>query len=355
LQRGHKLPIRKIPAATLCVCLAISACGNETPVSEEEPQVEATRQDVVVYASVSAAQISPVLEAFTAATGKRYQLVVDDYAGLVRRFEIHGGDPPADLLIASSLAELSAAVEADYFRPSNLDVARNDTPGNLLDPDRSWQPLGVRARIVVYNPTLVSADALLNIHNYASLAENEWRDRLCISSSRVPGNLSLIALLIHDHGEREAELIVRAWRASLADRFFKSDIELLQAVAAGECELAIADTSALATVVAADRDAMLAAHRFAEHVPVLIDISGAGVTRHANNPDGAAELLEWLNSENANALYAASGYEYPTYSGARPATPLQQWSDFVADPMPISRLAYLHQEAVLLAERARYP
>jgi iron(III) transport system substrate-binding protein len=318
-------------------------------------QPAAMAQNVVVFSSVNAGQIAPVLEAFTAETGTKTQLVVDEYQDLARRFGNHGNDSGADLLFVSGLADLSAAAEADLFRPTYLGPDDNNVPANLQDPDSYWLPLGVRARVIVYNTTLVSTEELATISNFASLAEGPWHARLCISSSRVPGNRALIAQLISDYGKRDAELTVRAWRASLGERFFNSDIDLLQAVVAGDCQLAIADTSALATLMAADRNAPLAVYRFPDTVPILLDISGAGVTRHAANPDGATVLLQWLRSQSANTLYAASGYEFPVHKGAPAAVPIQVWIDLVADPMQISGLTYLHQEAALLAERARYP
>jgi iron(III) transport system substrate-binding protein len=171
----------------------------------------------------------------------------------------------------------------------------------------------------------------------------------------LPGNRTLIAMLIRDHGVREAELIVRAWRASLAERFFESDIDLVRAVAAGECQLAIADTRAMATIIAASPQAPLATVRFPDVATTLVDISAAGVTRHAGNPQGAAMLLQWLVSKDPNSLYSAYGYEFPVHPAAAVAVPIQSWSDRVENPMQISQLSFLQRDAELLAERARYP
>jgi iron(III) transport system substrate-binding protein len=342
----------------LIVVLGICGCGRETaPVADSTtvPESAPEAMDVVVYASVSAAQIAPVLEAFTAETGNGTQLVVDDFTGLARRFANHGTDPVADLLVAANLTELSAAVESDFFRPSDLTSAGLDAAAALGDPDGFWQPLGITARIVVYNAELVADDEIATIADYASLADDIWHERLCISSSRLPGNRTLIAMLIRDHGVREAELIVRAWRASLAERFFESDIDLVRAVAAGECQLAIADTRAMATIIAASPQAPLATVRFPDVATTLVDISAAGVTRHAGNPQGAAMLLQWLVSKDPNSLYSAYGYEFPVHPAAAVAVPIQSWSDRVESPMQISQLSFLQRDAELLTERARYP
>jgi iron(III) transport system substrate-binding protein len=44
---------------------------------------------------------------------------------------------------------------------------------------------------------------------------------------------------------------------------------------------------------------------------VHVNISGAGVTRHAKNPAGAQKLIEWLSSDQAQNLFADVNLEYP--------------------------------------------
>ncbi len=334
------------------------ACSTEEPAVEEQPEASPalTRpQEVVVYSSVAAAQINPTLEAFTAETGIKVQLFADEYSKLADKIENHGRDPIADLFVAANLTELSSAAENDILRPVYLDSANFPAAKNLLDPEKLWYPLGFRARIVVYNTRLVNEDELSTVTDYASLSDKSWGERLCLSSSKIGGNRSLIASLIREHGERDAELIVRGWRANIAGKFFIDDVELLRAVSAGECQIAIADTSVLAAAVGAGRPAALAAHRFPDDVSVLVDISGAGVTRHARNPDGASALLQWLGSEQPNALFAASGLEFPANVSAPAIASIAPWSDFVVSPMQVSQLSFVQEEAALLAERARYP
>ena len=42
-----------------------------------------------------------------------------------------------------------------------------------------------------------------------------------------------------------------------------------------------------------------------------MNVSGAGVTKHAKNPSGAQKLIEWLSSDNAQNLFTDLDMEYP--------------------------------------------
>ena len=181
----------------------------------------------------------------------------------------------------------------------------------MRDPEHLWVSLAARARTIVYNTELTSDVERKSIVDYAALADASWRKRLCLASSTVAGNGSLIAMLINDHGVRETELIVRGWRANLATFVFTDDARLLEAIAAGQCAVGVADSSEIARYLQKDPDANVAPHWFSEGGVLHINASGGGVTRHAQNPEGAASLLEWLTSDAANALFAALILEFP--------------------------------------------
>jgi iron(III) transport system substrate-binding protein len=352
--------IRLTSRAVFCISIffLISACTKEVPavpdVTAEMPDAPRP-QTVVVYASGAATQIKQTSEAYTADTGIEVELVIDDYSKLAGKFGKPGRMPVADLFIAGSLADIASAAESDVLRPTYFETDIPPATENLRDPENVWYALSFRARVVIYNTNLVTDKELSTVSDYASLADEAWRERLCLSSSRVPGNRSLIALHIREYGVRETESIVRGWRTNFVGAFYRDDVDLLRAVAAGDCHIAIADTSVLAGFVSSDRDAPLAAHQFPNETITLVDISAAGVTRHAKNPLGAASLLQWLGSNDPNALYAASGLEFPINPAATPALATEQFIGFADDPMALAQLAFLHEDAALLAERARYP
>lgn len=339
--RHHQLSRSRI--LLISTALLCSACSKEEVAPVPEPAAP-RNQPVVVHATMPASRILSVLDAYTAETGKEIQLASDDMDAST-----------ADLFLAPNIAELWQFAEMDLFRPTVSESIERNIPPALRDPEFRWTALATHARIVVHNTALVSIDELGDVDNYAALGQEKWRNRICLSSSAVPGNRTLIALLIRRYDLREAEIIVRNWRANFATGVFADDLSLIKAISDGKCAIGIAGSNVLAAFVAANAGAPVAAHRFNEAGVTVVDASGGGVTRHAKNPQDAAAVLEWLTTNAPNALYAALGQEFPANVVAPVSLSIESSRDLVAEPVPLSQLGFLHEDAVLLIERARYP
>ena len=308
---------------------------------------------IVVYSAVPDERIRPALDSYSTETGNRVHLVTGEFQSLVEKVHHPGTEAIADLFLAGNVADLWFAAEADVFRPSGSAVIAERLPEDVRDPDQLWTALSTRARVVVFNRNKVDEDEVATIVNYSSLTEERWRNRLCVSSSGIPGNGALIAMLIDAHGVRDAELIVRGWRANFALPPRKDDATLLEAIADGSCDVGIADSN---VVVAFQRKSTaMDVRSFDSRGVTNIDITGAGVTRHATNPDGARMLLEWLLSENANSEFAALQSEFPANPNAVIDGSYADWTLAVSSPVDLWTLGYLQEDAEKLARRARYP
>jgi iron(III) transport system substrate-binding protein len=187
------------------------------------------------------------------------------------------------------------------------------------------------------------------------LGDERWRERLCLSSSSLPENAVLVAFLIRRHGVRDAEIIVREWRANLATTVFPGDAELLEALADGRCGIGIVDSALLASFAGVRTGLPVAAHWFSERANTLTDISAAAVTRHATQPDAAEALLEWLSRPGPNGLFAGRRFEFPANPDAELASAVESGSGRLPDDTAYAELGFLLEEADLLVERARYP
>ncbi len=327
--------------------LLVAACSSDkqpepaAPVEAEPAAADRAPPGPVVVAAARPPQMMiPVLEGWRAETGGRFELALAD-----------DGDAPAqtDLVVLGSLADTWDIAEADELRPVFRDSINSNIDARLRDAESRWTALSKRGRVVVYNPSLVAVADLGSLQDYASLREERWRGRLCLSSSAVGGNRLLVALLISRHDLREAERIVRDWRANLADAVFADDDSLLDAIAAGTCAIGIADSNDAAATTGAS------IHWFADPAATLVDVTTAGVSRHAADPRQAAGLLEWLTTETPNALFAIQDLELP----ANPSSPAGNLVDghavHLREPVSLSDLGFLVEEADLLVERARYP
>jgi iron(III) transport system substrate-binding protein len=85
---------------------------------------------------------------------------------------------------------------------------------------------------------------------------------------------------------------------------------------------------------------------------VHVNVSGAGVTKHAKNKDNALKLLEFLVSEEAQRWYAEVNHEYPVRAKTPVSATLASWGTFKADDLNLARLGEHNPEAVRLLDRA---
>jgi iron(III) transport system substrate-binding protein len=283
----------------------------------------------------------PVLDGWRSETGGRFSLVAEDD---------EEEQPEADLIITGSLADTWDLAEADEFRPVRSETVNTNIDARLRDGESRWAALSRRARVVVYNPGLVPAEELQAVNGYEALRDQVWRGRVCLSSSAVPGNRLLVALLISRHDLREAEIIVREWRANLAASVFSDDSDLLAAIADGSCAIGIADSNSVLT----GADPGVAIHWFDSPGATLVDVTTVSVSRHAGDPDKASALLEWLTMATPNALFAIQDLEFPINEDARPANLIADFARYVSEPQSLAELGFLIEEADRLIERAGY-
>ena len=71
-----------------------------------------------------------------------------------------------------------------------------------------------------------------------------------------------------------------------------------------------------------------------------VNVSGAGVLKHAPNRAAAVRFMEYLASDEAQAYFADGNNEWPVVKSSQTANPaLMAMGSFKADSLPIGSLA----------------
>lgn len=307
---------------------------------------------LVVYSARIEALIKPMFDAYTRETGVEIQYITDKEGALVERLKAEGANTPADLLITTDAGNLWQAAQEGVLRPVESTVLDKAVPSNLRDPGKQWFGLSIRARTLFFNIKMVKAGEL---STYEDLANPKWRGKLCLRSSKKVYNQSLVAMLIAEHGEAKAEQIVRGWVANLATEPFADDTRMLEAVAAGQCAVGIANTYYYGRLMEKKPDLPLAIFWANQNDGgVHVNVSGAGLTRHAKNPAQAQKLLEWLASPKAQNLFADVNLEFPVNAAVAPDPVVKAWGNFKASPLNVAEAGRLQAGAVRLMDRAGY-
>jgi iron(III) transport system substrate-binding protein len=312
----------------------------------------AVADTLVVYSARNEQLIKPIFDAYTRETGVEVKFTTGDAAVLIERLAAEGRNSPADILMTVDAGELWNAAQRGLLRPVHSRTLSRNIPAHLRDPQHRWFGFSQRARTIFYSPARVDAKQL---STYEALAAPQWRGRLCLRTSKKVYNQSLVATMIAAHGEAQTEQVVRGWVANLATDVFANDTQLLEAIAAGQCDVGIVNTYYYGRIVRERPDfpvRVFWANQGAGGTHV--NISGAGVTQHSRRVVAATRFLEWLSAGKAQQHFAAVNMEFP----ANPAAPIDpivaSWGRFKASPLNVVEAGRLQPAAVRLMDRAGY-
>lgn len=329
----------KIWSSVFALCVSLAAQGLHAA-------------EVVVYSARNEQLIKPVFERFTRDTGVQVKFLTDKEAPLIARLKTEGAATPADVLLTVDAGNLWLAAQEGLFRPLSSPTLTANIPAHLRDPENRWFGFSVRARTIVYNPSKVKPNTL---STYEALAGPEWKGRLCLRTSKKVYNQSLVAMMIAQHGEAKTEEVVRGWVANLATEPFSDDTRLIKAVAAGQCDVGIVNTYYFGRLL--KQEPKLNAKLFwpnQNDSGVHVNVSGAGVTRHAKHPTEAQRLLEWLSQPAAQSLFADLDLEYPANPKVKPDPIVAAWGRFKPNLINVAKAGELQAAAVKLMDRAGY-
>jgi len=312
--------------------------------------------EVNVYSARKEALIKPLFDKFTESTGIQVNLITGKADALLKRLTLEGKNSPADMLITTDAGRLHRAKAAGVLQAISSDVLNADIPAAYRDPEGFWYGLSVRARTLFYVEGKVTADEL---SSYADLADPKWKGRICIRSSSNIYNQSLVASMIATEGAEATEAWVKGFVANFARPPKGGDRDQIKAAAAGQCDIAVANTYYMGKMVNAKDDAQKAA---AAKMRVFwpnqagrgthVNISGAAITASSMHKADAVKLLEYLSQQESQYWYAQKNHEYPVKAGIEWSETLKSWGKFKSDSLNLSELGANNPEAVRIMDRA---
>jgi iron(III) transport system substrate-binding protein len=334
---------RSLLTLALLPLLATSGCSFFG--SEEEA-------DLHVY-SARHYDLEKAFEEFTDETDLTVEFLYGDDAELLERLKAEGQDTPADIYMTVDAGMLWNAAEQGLFQPMDSTVLADAVPEDLRDAEGRWVGLAMRARTVMYNPDAVDPADFDAEATYAGLGDPKWRGRICMRDETASYTQSLVASLIDLHGRDRALEIVESWVANDVE-VMSNDIELLEAIDAGGCDVGITNHYYLARML--DENPELNVEPYwasQEGEGTHVNISGAGVVEGSDAAADAQRLIEWLAADGQSA-FVDGNHELPVNPAVEPEPLVAGFGDF--ERMPVDAAAYgsLNAEAVDVLAEAGY-
>ena len=311
--------------------------------------------DVNIYTTRQPELIQPVMDAFTAETGIAVNLAyVQD--GIVERLQAEGARSPADLVMTVDIANLQKIVDGGVIQAVDSDVLTASVPAELRSDENLWFALTTRARIVYASKDRV-ADG--EITTYEDLASDEWEGRICTRSGVHNYNLALVSALIEHHGVEYTRQWAADVRENLARKPEGNDRAQVRAIWAGECDISLGNTYYMGKMLTNEEqqewaDSVRIVFPTFENGGTHVNVSGVALTQAAPNKDEAIQLMEFLVSPTAQAIYAETNFEYPVLDGAGVSDMVAAWGSFEADAIGLDDVAAHRADALRLMEEVNF-
>ncbi|MDO6593018.1 extracellular solute-binding protein [Neptuniibacter sp. 1_MG-2023] len=314
--------------------------------------------DLMVYSSRNASYIKPLLNEYALETGVAVNYLVSPAVELISRLENEAQSTQAeikkaDLMIASGAEYFWMASEKGLLASVQSSTLSENVPAHLTSPKQDWFGFASRARTIVYNPTKVKASEL---SSYSDLASPKWKAKLCLLTSQSAYTQAFVAMLAKHEGEERTAQIMRGWVDNLAVAPFGEDIQVLDAINQGRCDVGIVNSYYFIRFKRQEPDTKLKLFWTDQKgTGTHVNITGAAVVANTPNQAQAIDFLEWLTTKEPQATYAKLSMEYPANPDVYPAREVARLGKFKMDTTNLSNIGMHLHTAQKLAKEAGYP
>ncbi|WP_428646942.1 Fe(3+) ABC transporter substrate-binding protein [Roseibium sp.] len=313
--------------------------------------------EVNIYSYRQPFLIQPLLDAFTAETGIKTNVVFAS-KGLGERIAAEGKNSPADVMMTVDIGRLDSAKQLGITQPVASDVVNENIPAHFRDPEGHWIGLTTRARVIYASRDRVDQDSI----TYEELADPKWKGRLCTRSGQHVYTIGLIASMVAHHGVEETEEWLAAVRDNLAVKPSGNDRGQVKAIFAGECDISLGNTYYMGKMQTNEKEPEQ--KEWAASVRILfpntedrgshVNIAGVVLAKHAPNKDNAVKLIEFLTSPEAQKIYAETNFEYPVKPGVEVSERVSSWGELKPDTLPLADVAKYRKTASELVDKVGF-
>jgi iron(III) transport system substrate-binding protein len=339
--------------ALLIVSITVVFLSN----TNEEVQSE----EVNIYTSRHYDADDFLYEKFTQKTGIQVNIISGKGSALIERLKAEGTNSPGDVFFTVDAGNLANFQKQGFLQSIQSEIIKKSVPVELRGENDEWVAVAKRARVIFYNPELVSDKEIKDI-NYEDLANNAWKDRVVIRSSSNMYNQSLVSSLISNLGIDQTEKWAKDLVANFARKPQGNDRSQIMAVANKEASIAIANTYYIGIMLSGKggEEQLKAAQKVKIAFPnqtnrgAHINISGGGVLKHSPNRENAEKFLEFLLSEEAQVHIVNNTFEYPVLETVKPHPLIESFGNFKMDKTSVADFGKYNPEAVKLMDRVNW-
>jgi len=282
---------------------------------------------LTVYSGRNEELLGPLLEQFSEETGIGIDVRYDQSANLALLIDEEGDQSPADVFISQSPGAEGYLDELGVLAPLP-DSVLELVPESSRADDGSWVGLSARYRTLVYDSDVVGEDELPE--SVLDLVDPRYEGEVAVA----PENGSFqdfVTSMRSEIGDDETQ----AWLEGMAENdspVYADNLSIVDAVSRGVVRFGLVNHYYNFRILEEDPDAPSRNHFFAaDDLGSLRLVTGASILESADEPEAAAELIEFLLSEQAQQFFTEETFEYPLVEGVEPA-------DVLPEPPPVRQV-----------------
>jgi iron(III) transport system substrate-binding protein len=278
----------------------LSSCGDTTD------------DELVVYSGRSQGLVDPLVEDFKEQTGIEIEVRYGNDAELLAVMSEEGDQSPADIYWANTTGALANASQKG--RLVALPDSLTSKPASYTSSSGEWIPVTVRFRTLAYNPNEVNPGNLPeSVMDLSEMEEFEGRVGWTPTYSSFYDFMTSMRLI-------EGDDVAKEWlqgMKNLNPKSYSSNTPMLQAIAAGEIDIALTNHYYILRMKDSDNpNENVETYHFAEgDVGNLAMVTGAAQLSTAGDSEKAQQFLSFLLSQQAQEFAAESVHEYPVVRG----------------------------------------
>jgi iron(III) transport system substrate-binding protein len=330
----------------------VACSAPATPAATEAP-VAKISGDLVIYSGRSEPLIQPVIDGFKVEyPGVEVLLKAGSNSELANALLEEQANPQADLFITTELFTVQSLAQQEVFQ-SYMPVGGNQIPAEFIDPNNNWIGLTRRARVIMYNTDLVTAEEAPQ--SIFDLTDPKWKGQIAAAGSTNGSMQAQIASMRQLLGEEATE----QWLNDLIDNevtFFGGHTDVRKAVGAGEFKLGLVNHYYFYLQQAEGSNVGIVFPDQGEgQIGLITNATAGAIINGAPHAEAAQAFLDFLVSAEGQKLFAELNYEYPLLAGVELHPDVQPLDSFRLVDVDVAKAALEFDATFDLIERVGLP
>jgi iron(III) transport system substrate-binding protein len=268
--------------------------------------------NLVIYSGRKEKAIKPVVAAFTKATNIQADLKVGKTSGLANEIRMEKANPRGDLFISTE-GGIMEILANDGVLESYQSSATQQVPPEFKNANGLWTGISGRARIILYNKTLVPEKDLPE--SVFDLVNPKWKGKLAIAGTRERTTLAWVSAIMATKGEAFTRDYIKGLQNN-GLKILSDNTEVWQGVGRGEFAIGLTNSP---NYYLAKKSGLpvgvIYPDQGASGWGTPISPNAVAIIKGAANVQAAKKFIDFVLSPAGQRILVDSDYEIPLVAG----------------------------------------